>query len=141
MCNNLVDLDKEYLGHMVGTMGREKNYKIFFWSVEMGLTEILLVADENEGKLSDLLCRFTKGQITHIVIAEKYEWDGYEEIEWHLCEDRNETSHRSIEKIVIYSLTEEQKRYISDRIYNEELDEIESDEEFAFKHGYFPVKH
>ena len=140
MCAFSIDLEKEYLGHMVGTLGREKNYKIFFWSVEMGLTEILLVSDENEGKLSDLLCRFAEGTITHVVIAEKYEWDSSSGIEWHLNENPNDDHHCSIEGVVIYSLTEEQKRYITDRIHNEELDQFESAEDFTFSHGYFPEK-
>ncbi|HUC88714.1 MAG TPA: hypothetical protein VMR49_01650 [Candidatus Paceibacterota bacterium] len=135
-----IDLEEEYLGHMVGTLGREKNYKIFFWSVEMGLTEILLVSGENEGKLSDLLCRFAEGTITHIVIAEKYEWDSSSRVEWELRknkENSNAINQCVIEKVSVYSMTEEQKRYITGRIHNEELDQFESEEEFTFNHGYF----
>src|SRR5689334_3524042 len=68
-----INLYKEYLGHMVGTLGRERNFKIFIWSVELGLTEIMLLPDENEGQLHNLLFRFVKGNITHVVIAEKEE--------------------------------------------------------------------
>lgn len=135
-----VDLDEKYFGHMVGTMGREKNFKIFFWSVEMGLTEILLVSDENEGKLSDLICRFTKGQITHIIIAEKYEWNDHLGMRWDLSEDIDESHHCVVEHITIYSLNEEQKQYLNNRIMNEELDQFESEDEFTFNHGYFPKK-
>lgn len=136
--NCLVDLDEKYLGHMVGTMGREKNYKIFFWSVEMGLTEILLVSDENEGKLSDLICRFAKGPVTHIVIAEKYEWNDTLGMAWHLSEDIDESNHCVVEHVMIYSLTEEQKQYLANRIQNEEFDQLENEEDFTFDHGYFP---
>lgn len=138
-----IDLEEEYLGHMVCTLGREKNYKIFFWSVEMGLTEILLVSGENEGKLSDLLCRFAEGTITHIVIAEKYEWDSSSRVEWELRknkENSNAINPCVIDKVMIYSLTDEQKRSIADRIHNEELDQFENAEDFTFSHGYFPEK-
>lgn len=135
-----VDLDEMYLGHMVETMGRENNFKIFFWSVEMCLTEILLVSNENEGKLSDLICRFAKGPITHIIIAEKYEWNDALGMAWHLSEDINESNHCVVEHIIIYSLSEKQKQYLHNRILNEEFDQFESDEEFTFKHGYFPKK-
>lgn len=140
----VIDLEKEYLGHMVGVLGRENNYKIFFWGVEMGLTEILLVSDENEGKLSDLLCKFVGGTITHIVIAEKEEWDS----PWGDWKTRKEFAEKgvdmsqpcSMERVTIYSLTEEQKGHLANRIHNKELDMIESEEEFIFHHGYFPVK-
>ena len=135
-----VDFDEKYLGHRVGTMGREKNFKIFFWSVEMGLTEILLVSDENEGKLSDLICRFAKGPVTHIVIAEKYEWNDALGMEWNLSEDIDESNHCAVEDITIYSLSEEQKQYLLNRIQNEEFEQFEGEEEFTFNHGYFPQK-
>lgn len=136
-----IELEKEYLAHVVGALGREKDYKIFFWSVETGLTEILLVSSENEGKLSDLICRFTEGPITHVIVAQKRMYDADEEC--YEVDDGNYNDDSFIlvqEKIIIYSLTEKQKQYISNRIHNEQLDQFESVEEFTFYHGYFPEK-
>src|SRR3989344_3322412 len=119
-------LEKEYLSCVVNAYGRHNSYRIFMWSVELGLSEILLSRD-NEGKLIDLICRCSEGPLTHIVIAVEYR-------------DHNDDSSKEGEEIIIYSLTDEQKRIISDRIHNEELDQFESEEDFAFNHGYFPEK-
>lgn len=121
-----VCLEKEYLSCVVNAYGRHNSYRIFMWSVELGLSEILLSRD-NEGKLIDLICRCSEGPLTHIVITAEYR-------------DFEFDSSKEYEEIIIYSLTDEQKRIISDRIHNEELDQFESEEDFTFNHGYFPEK-
>jgi len=118
-----VNLFKEYYSCVVNAYGRHNSYKIFMWSVELGLSEILISRD-NEGKLIDLIHRCSEGPLTHIVIAVEYR-------------DHNDDSSKEGEEIIIYSLTDEQKRIISDYIHNKELDQFESDEEFTFNHGYF----
>ena len=132
---DLLDLEEESSSYNY-IQGVEEERKIYFWSVEMGLTEILL-GDKNKGKLSDLLCRFAKGMITHVVIAHKEKWSWSNEFKGQLTEDEPTTIQ---EEISIFSLTREQKQYISDRIFNEKLSELEDDSEFIFQHGYFPVK-
>lgn len=118
-----IDLEKDYLSCIVNAYGRHNSYKIFMWSVELGLSEILISRD-NEGKLIDLIHHCSEGPLTHIVIAVEYR-------------DHNNDSSKEGEEIIIYSLTDEQKRIISDYIHNKDLDQFESDEEFTFKHGYF----
>lgn len=134
-----IDLEEEYLGHMVATLGREKNYKIFFWSVELGLTEILLRSHRNEGRLLDLLCRIAGGTFTHVVVAEKREWDDYTELDFHLGKNRDNAQKFAQEEITIYSLTKEQKADIANHIHKFGCDP-DSIEEFTRYHGYFPEK-
>lgn len=121
-----INLEKKYLSCVVNAYGRHNSYRIFMWSVELGLSEILLSRD-NEGQLIDLICRCSDGPLSHIVIAVEYR-------------DHNDDSSKESEEIIIYSLNEEQKRYISDKIHNDELDQFESAEDFTFSHGYFPKK-
>ncbi len=136
-----IDLEDEYLGHKVGTSEREDHYQIYFWSIEMGLTEILLVSGKNEGKLSDLICRFAKGSVTHIVIAKKIRWGRFTAGEWESkIRENPDSNHGATDKVMIYSLTERQIKSINDRIDNEELDQFESAEDFTLSHGYFPKK-
>jgi len=133
-------LEKEYLGCVVNAYGRQNDYKIFLWSVEMGLSEIILIPNHNEGRLIDLVSRFAEGPVTHIVIAEKHKWEDIDPVDWHLGRNTDSAPQHSQEEVIIYSLTEEQKQSIANHIHNEELDQFESDEEFTFKHGYFPKK-
>jgi hypothetical protein len=120
-----VNLERKYLSCVVNAYGRHNSYRIFLWSVELGLSEILL--SRVDGKLLDLICRCSDGPLSHIVIATVHR-------------DHNDDSSTESEEIIIYSLTDEQKRYISDTIYNAELDQYESEEDFTFSHGYFPEK-
>ncbi|MCC6198793.1 hypothetical protein IT401_01085 [Candidatus Nomurabacteria bacterium] len=135
-----VILEKEYLGCVSNAYGRQNHYKIFLWSVEIGLSEIILIPNHNEGRLIDLISRFAEGPITHIIIAEKKSWQDIDSVDWELGRNTDDAPWHSGEEVIIYSLTEEQKQSIANYIHNEELDQFESDEEFTFKHGYFPKK-
>lgn len=116
-----INLEQEYLAHMVGVLDREKNYKIFLWNVESGLKEVQLESDENEGKLINLITDSEYLDPTHIVIAEKEEWTDSSSFPWDvklkLAENDVEAGQPcSVERVNIYSLNEEQKREISEKM-------------------------
>ncbi|HBA36855.1 TPA: hypothetical protein DCZ15_03195 [Candidatus Falkowbacteria bacterium] len=112
-----IDLGREYLAYMVGIANREKNHKIFLWDIELGLNEIQLTANENEGKLIDLIIRTQSITPTHVVIAEKEEWNDSPMFQWDV---KLEFAKRgvelaqpcSVERITIYSLNDGQKQAI-----------------------------
>jgi len=116
-----INLEQEYLAHMIGVLGREKNHKIFLWNVEAGLNEIKLESDENEGKLIDLITLSTSNLPTHIVVAEKEEWNDSSMVPWdlklRLAKNNTEMAQPcSVERITIYSLIEIQKQEIAQNI-------------------------
>ncbi len=129
-----IDLEKEYLAHMVQTLGREHDYKIFFYDVaqlEFPIEEIELISNEREGRLIDLMVWGYLDTPTHIVIAEKKSWQDD-------CE--NDEDYYSQEEITIYSLTEEQKQFIESSIVSYIASQFESKEDFTSNHLEFPKK-
>lgn len=126
-----IDLEKEYMAHMVGSLGRENNYKIFLWNAELVLNEIILVSNEYEGKLIELMIELmaesTISTPTHIVIAEKKEWDDFSELDFNLGKSRDKAQQYSQEEVTIYSLNEKQKQIITSSVeyakWGEDVDE------------------